>query len=287
MEEGKKQKVTLPNKITRNINSKTIPAFCKILKSASWSNVLKENNPELAFNNFFEIMDSSRDIAFPEITVKQKPVRFKHNPWITYGLKVSQKRKELLFAKKLKCPTESNLQQFKMYNTIYNKLRRAAKRLYYDKQFEKFAKNSKQTWSVIREVIGSCKQKDQIPTFFKQNGELIFDTMEIVKGFNNFFTGVGPELAADIEPSDITFERFLIDNNNANTFTFAKISEIDILNICKELKPKLSSGEDFISTKLLKHIAPIIITPLHYLINLSLEKGFVPKQLKLAKVIPV
>ena len=120
------------------------------MKSASWSNVLKENNPEIAFNIFFEIMDSSRDIAFPEITVRQKPVRFKHNPWITNGLKVSQKRKELLFAKKLKCPTEVNLQKFKMYNTIYNKLRRAAKRLYYDKQFEKFAKNSKQTWSVIR-----------------------------------------------------------------------------------------------------------------------------------------
>ena len=54
-----------------------------------------------------------------------------------------------------------------------------------------------------------------------------------------------------------------------------------------QLKPKLSSGEDFISNKLLKTIAPIIITPLHYIINLSLETGFVPSEMKIAKIVPV
>ena len=49
----------------------------------------------------------------------------------------------------------------------------------------------------------------------------------------------------------------------------------------------MSSGADFISTKLLKQITPLIITPLHYLINLSLETGFVPKQLKIAKIVPI
>ena len=71
------------------------------------------------------------------------------------------------------------------------------------------------------------------------------------------------------------------------SFEFSRISEIDILTICKELKPKLSSGADFISTKLLKQIAPIIITPLHYLINLSLESGYIPKEFKIAKIVPV
>ena len=62
---------------------------------------------------------------------------------------------------------------------------------------------------------------------------------------------------------------------------------MDILEICRKMKPKMSSGADCISTKLLKEIAPIIITPLHYLINISLETGFVPPELKLAKVVPV
>ena len=62
---------------------------------------------------------------------------------------------------------------------------------------------------------------------------------------------------------------------------------MDILRVCRQLKPKLSAGQDFISTKLLKEIAHLIITPIHYLINLSLETGFVPKKFKVAKIVPI
>ena len=158
--------------------------------------------------------------------------------------------------------------------------------MYYCKQLAKFSRNSKQTWSVIREVIGTFKQKDQIPNFFQKNGQIITDSLEISNGFNTFFAGIGPKLASEIGMSDVSFERFLT-KDNPNLFEFSRISEIDILNICKQLKPKMSSGADFISTKLLKQIAPLIITPLHYLINLSLETGFVPTQLKIAKIVPV
>ena len=121
---------------------------------------------------------------------------------------------------------------------------------------------------------------------FLKNGNIIKDTLEIANGFNRFFAGIGPKLASEIEPSDINFETFLT-NRNPSSFQFFRISEMDILRICRQLKPKLSSGADFISTKLLKEIAPLIITPLHYLINLSLETGFVPSELKLAKIVPV
>ena len=262
-EEGKHRRVQLPEKITRKINTKTIPAFCNLLKSTSWNTVTNETNPKSAFSNFFEILDSARDIAFPTIKVKPKPIKFKHSPWMTQGLKISQTNKEKLFAKKVKCPSESNVEKFKQYNKLYNKLRRCAKKIYYDQQFKYFAQNSKQTWAVIRKVIGSNKQKDQLPNFFKQNGQLIYDTMEIANGFNNFFAGIGPKLASDIEPSDINFESFL-GNPNPTSFEFSKISEIDILYICRQLKPKMSSGADFISTKLLQQIAPIIITPLQH-----------------------
>ena len=93
-------------------------------------------------------------------------------------------------------------------------------------------------------------------------------------------------MASDIEQSDIPFDSFLSDNNPVD-FKFSRISETDILKICRQLRPKLSSGVDFISNKLLKHIAPIIITPLHYLINMSLETGDIPGELKVAKIVPI
>ena len=159
IEEGRHKKFELPDTLTRKINSKTIPAFCDLLKSASWRNVTNENNPEISFNNFFETLNSIRDISFPEIKVKSRQIKFKHSPWMTNGLKISQKQKEKLFSKKIKFPNELNLQKFKNYNKLYNKLRRAAIKMYYDEQFKKFAKNSKKTWSVIREVLGTKNRK--------------------------------------------------------------------------------------------------------------------------------
>jgi hypothetical protein len=99
IEDNKHKKTLLPDKITRKINQDTIPAFCNILKSTKWTNVTNEENPKLAFNNFFDIFNSARDVAFPEVKVKQKAVQFSHSPWMSKGLMISQKRKEKLFAK--------------------------------------------------------------------------------------------------------------------------------------------------------------------------------------------
>ena len=78
-----------------------------------------------------------------------------------------------MFAKKIKYPTIDNLEKFKIYNKFYNKVRRAAKKSFYEKQFKMFAKDSKQTWSTIREILGTKTDKNQIPTFFQNNSEII------------------------------------------------------------------------------------------------------------------
>ena len=58
-------------------------------------------------------------------------------------------------------------------------------------------------WSLIREIIGSKKNKNLLPDFFKENGQIITDYLEIANGFNNFFSQVGPKRASEIGPSDV------------------------------------------------------------------------------------
>ena len=239
IEEGQQEKVQLPDKYTRKINSKTIPSFCDLLKSASWQSVIKEENPKLAFENFFEIINESRDICFPMTKIDQKPKKLKHSPWMSSGLKISQKRKAKLFNKKVKKPTLQNTELFKTYNTIYNKLRRVSKQMYYDEQFKLHCKNIKQIWSFIREVIGCNNQKSQLPDFFRCNGEILRDYLEIANGFNDFYSEVGPKLASEIENTNLTFDSYLTDRNEIN-FEFSRISEIVILQTVKLLKPKVS-----------------------------------------------
>ena len=201
-------------------------------------------------------------------------------------MRVSRKRKEKLFAKKIKNPSELNKSKFQTYNSIYNKLRRAAKKDYFENQFRNFSKNSKKTWAVIRDIIGAKSEKSKIPDYFRTDNNVVTDKLDIANGFNNFFSQIGPNLASEIPESDTTYEESLRDTNPVS-FKFSKMSEMDILRTCDQLKPKLSSGVDFISNKLLREIAPIIITPLHYLINISVETGYIPGEFRIAKIVPI
>ena len=71
----------------------------------------------------------------------------------------------------------------------------------------------------------------------------------------HFFSQLGKKLADKIATTNIEFEQFL-KNRNETDFRFSRIFEIDILKICKALKPKSSTGSDCIFSKLLKEIAP-------------------------------
>ena len=91
---------------------------------------------------------------------------------MTSGLILSQKRKYKLFAKKARKPTSANIELFKTYNIIYNKLRHTAKQNFYTNKLKSYIKKIKEMWSVIKEVIGCKKQKDQLPGFFRSNQNL-------------------------------------------------------------------------------------------------------------------
>ena len=70
-------------------------------------------------------------------------------------------------------------------------------------------------------------------------------------------------------------------------FTFCKVTPKLLTNIAKTIKNKTSHGPDMISPKLLKSSLPHFLDPLCHLFNLSFKTGYIPPQLKEAKVIPV
>ena len=74
-------------------------------------------------------------------------------------------------------------------------------------------------------------------------------------------------------------------NRNQCNFIVAHIDE-EVLDIMKSLNNK-STGPCSIPLKLLLLISDIIIIPLCYLINMSLDTGIYPDKLKIVKVIPI
>ena len=72
-----------------------------------------------------------------------------------------------------------------------------------------------------------------------------------------------------------------------NSLFIQYVAPADIINIVNKVKPKSSSGQDGISTKLMKATITNIINPITHIINQSLQTGIVPDQMKIAKVVPI
>ena len=61
----------------------------------------------------------------------------------------------------------------------------------------------------------------------------------------------------------------------------------DVWSIIKDIKPKSSSGFDYIPNKLVCKAAPSLIAPLVFIINKSFSNGKFPDLLKTSKINPI
>lgn len=182
-------------KQSRKINDKTIPIFQSLLTSTSWNDIIQENRPKQAYDIFFKTMESHIDKAFPLcqeiIKYKSKPI----NPWFTQGLSISCKTKYKLASKKIRCPLPENINKYKQFNYLYNKILRRAKQNYFKSKFLEYSHNLRKKWETVREALGRQKRNVSIPDFFRHDGQHITGSTEIAESFNNFFSSIGPELA--------------------------------------------------------------------------------------------
>ena len=110
--------------------------------------------------------------------------------------------------------------------------------------------------------------------------------MNIAEGFNKFFCEIGPKLSEKIPPSNKSYKDFL-NNHVEENFVFKNLNVTDINEKGAQIKSKSSSGIDNISSKLLKQVLPVIAEPVVHVFNLSFQTGFIPNELKTARVIPI
>ena len=270
----------------RKINSTTVTAFKGLLETVPWTNVTDENRPKQAFDNFFEKLDCCGEVAFPVTDVKISKRVCPLNPWMTPGLLRSRRQKEKLAVKKMRRPLQANIEKFRVFNSLYNKIKRAAVKLYYERKFKEFSKNVKGTWDTVREALGTRRNNVKLPRLFKMGETIITGSKAVASGFNDFFSNIGKDLVSKIPITATNFREFMGDRVVVD-FIFAPLTPQLLIKIANKIKPKNSCGPDFISSKLLKDILPIIMEPLCHILNLSLQTGYIPDQFKIAKVVPV
>lgn len=142
---------------------------------------------------------------------------------------------------------------------------------------------------MVNEVAGRSQGKDRFPVeAFADGGGSAADSglEDISNSFNEYFASVGSQLAEAINTSG---PPLLVDADHGTDaiFEMQPVSRQQVLDVVKSLKGGSAPGWDGISTDLIKNNIQHLLTPLHYIVNLSITKGKFPTLFKTAKVIPI
>ena len=112
-----------------------------------------------AFDIFMNILQLIYDKTCPLKVLRNKK-ESSRKPWVAPELIEMIKKRNLLHRSFLGCKSADIFEEFKKVRNQVNTLRRACDNSYYESKLEATKGNSNGTWKVLREVLGSDKQKN-------------------------------------------------------------------------------------------------------------------------------
>ena len=265
----------------RNLNKKNISSFRKSLKKINWNTLYNYSDTQQAYSHFTKYIKECFDLQFPKQKVK---INYKNrNEWIDDKLKNEIKERERLSIIKRKKPTQENIAKYKYFKNLNLSNQRKAEINFYKEQFELYKSDAKKSWKILKRILGKDKQISEKQIDFIINNQLVSDSAIIANTFNTYFINVGRTLAHQIK-SNINPLSYI--DINVNSIFIPPITEHEIILVIKSLNNS-SPGYDELPSSVMKQCLDLYITPLTYLINLSICEGSFPDGLKLAKVLPI
>jgi hypothetical protein len=290
--------LTLPKSQTtkfvtyRKFTPEKIATFNESLQNTDWTSVLSCENVDLCYERFIEIYNSLLNKHIPLKTARFNKYIHKKEPWITKGILVSMKTKDKLH-KMYKQQTEpilknTCLERYKKFRNVFYRLVSKAKSLHWHNAFQVHKNNLKKTWENINILIGKTPHRTQtaFPDLFHYKNFSYSNPHDIANGFNRFYVNIGSDLSNSMTVPQNDHHSYLKTRATSNFFMYPTCEQ-EVLTIVNNMKPKLSSGHDSLSPKLIRETSQHILSPLTHILNISMQYGTVPKQMKLAKVLPI
>jgi len=196
---------------TRVYSEFNIQNFRKYLQEQNWELLTETNDVNSAYELFLKLFSKQYNKAFPQV---EKIIKLKTalSPWMTTGLLKSSKKKQKLYEKFLKHKTYKNEVKYKNYKNKFEKIKKQSKKLYYSRLVQNADGDAKQTWKIMKEIIGKSKSShiDSPKRLLLEDKTFINNAHEMANEFNTFFTSVGSNLASKIPTSTHPFETYLL-----------------------------------------------------------------------------
>ena len=97
-------------------------------------------------------------------------------------------------------PTSANIENYKKFKNLNLTNQRQAERKYYREQFELHQSDLKNSWNIIKNIIGKSENRRSIKSIeFLINNHYTTDCKIIAKGLIDYFINVGRSLACNIQ----------------------------------------------------------------------------------------
>ncbi|KAL5249446.1 hypothetical protein ACHWQZ_G018338 [Mnemiopsis leidyi] len=238
--------------------------LCKV----PWSGLIDRTDPEVAWTNFKEVLFTLVDKHIPKITVKNDF----DAPWFDAECFEAYRSKERAHKK------------FKLDSSLANELKRNSTRSHFkhvcNEKMRDNLYNSDDPASITKKFWAHVKSKSKnhrLPECMSLNGVFRNTPSDKANLFNSYF-----------------FDQFSEASNYDISIDWTNDSLFDIVFEPAEIKRLLSSmnsnkacGPDGIHGKILMHCAVGLANPLSMLFRLSYNSGSLPKDWRVANVVPV
>lgn len=277
----------IPDNTVLSFKNYTAEKAVSNVQRINWDDVHDTEDPSLAFDRFVTKLRKAQAEVIPTKPLSRN-TQFKQ-PWLTNDLRQAQKQRQKLYKKCKKQPLSKELQERykRLRNWVCNEIRKAEKR-YYLNLVDQAGGNQGKTWQVINEIMGRKRHSAGLPEKIHQNdGKEVTGRQQICDAMNSFFVNIGPELAKKVKSIDANPIAQIKQVSPEESFFIKPVTEYEIFCKLSRLNPRKAFGPDGLHPRFLKDIAPWITSPLTSIINRSFEKGIVPMQMKIARVVPI
>lgn len=253
------------------------------LEQVDFSLTYQLNDANEAAENLVNILTDciSHNSQTLRVPSKKRTIR----PWMTPGLLRCIRNRDKLHMKFKKSPDNITAKlTYQRYRNFCNNLLKKVKYAYERSELQKSSNDSKRTWKVIKNIIGS----NDCRSYPKELLQIKPDTQDSLESVNNFFGTIGQNLAKEIidkctqpipSPSLPTF--------SPHSLVLLHTTEMEIDTIITNLKTDSAKGYDDIPTKLIKLAKHALIPPLTTLCNLCIDTGVFPKVFKKSLIHPI
>ena len=260
--------------LMRQITKSSTRHFIDLATSVDWDIYETENDDQEYYQDILDKIETLVDTAYPLKPCKSIKRRVVP-PWMSRALLESSKVKRKLYRKYKQNPSVSNEKVYREYCSVYQKTLRSAKSEYYEKKFDKYANNVKETWRILRAAIGHNKKGGaSFPNYFyettspkgsatqpgggpgvggdgggaaahlpsppppepsAQNKVKVTDKQLIAEGFNKYFSTIGTNLAKKIEQQSSVALDFDHKTNVKKSDGVFKFQEVDTETILAKI----------------------------------------------------